>query len=72
VASSAEFSGSEFEHLKRAFAAIDRGTLNFNWPENSQLLNDALSRMVAEVLTGKASIADAIKNAEQAYNSQRN
>lgn len=72
VASSPEFSGPDFDHLKRAFDAIDRGTLNFHWPENSQLLNDVLSRMVAEVITGKSSIPDAMKNAEQAYNSQRN
>lgn len=72
VAGSDEFNDSRFEHVRRAFTAIDRGTFDFNWPENSELLNDVLSRMIAEVLTDKATVADAISNAERAYNEHLN
>ena len=72
VMSGGEFDGPQYEHIQRSFEAINRGTLDFNWPENSELLNDVLSRMIGEVLTGKASIPDAIAHAEKAYNEHLN
>ena len=35
VANDPMFDSPKFVHIKRAFDAINRGTLNFDWPENS-------------------------------------
>jgi hypothetical protein len=45
--------------------------LNFTWPENTDLLNEVLSTMIQQVITDKASTADAIAAAEKDYNSRR-
>jgi ABC-type glycerol-3-phosphate transport system substrate-binding protein len=45
--------------------------LNFTWPENTDLLNEVLSTMIQQVITDKASAADAIAAAEKDYNSRR-
>jgi ABC-type glycerol-3-phosphate transport system substrate-binding protein len=65
------FDGPEYAHIKRAFEAIDRGILEFDWPENTELLNVVLSNMVATVVTDKAPIAEAIAAAEEEYNASR-
>ena len=69
VASDPMFDSPEFEHIKRAFDAINRGTLAFDWPENTELLNVVLSHMVAAVVSDKMPIPDAIAAAEKDYNS---
>ena len=45
--------------------------LDFTWPENADLLNEVLSTMILQVVTDKASAADAIAAAEEDYNSRR-
>ena len=45
--------------------------LDFTWPENSDLLNEVMSTMILQVVTDKASPADAIAAAEEDYNSRR-
>jgi multiple sugar transport system substrate-binding protein len=69
VADDPMFDSPKFVHIKRAFDAINRGTLNFDWPENTELLNVVLSNMVAAVVSDKMSIPDAIAAAEKDYNS---
>ena len=69
VADDPMFDSPKFMHIKRAFDAINRGTLAFDWPENTELLNVVLSNMVAAVVSDKMSIPDAIAAAEKDYNS---
>jgi ABC-type glycerol-3-phosphate transport system substrate-binding protein len=45
--------------------------LNFAWPADTNLLNEVLSTMIQQVITGKMSNADAIAAAEQDYNSRK-
>jgi hypothetical protein len=45
--------------------------LNFNWPENTDALNDALGRMVQEVLTNRMSPKEATVLGEKTYNENR-
>lgn len=45
--------------------------LAFNWPENTDLLNEVLSTMIQQVITDKMAPAEAIAAAEKDYNSRR-
>jgi multiple sugar transport system substrate-binding protein len=45
--------------------------LDFNWPENTDALNDALGRMVQEVLTNRMSPKEATVLGEKTYNENR-
>ncbi len=50
---------------------VGSNPLTFTWPENTDLLNEVLSTMILEVVTGRASAADAIATAEADYNARR-
>lgn len=45
--------------------------LRFDWPENPEPMNAALARAVADVLTNRAKPADALAQAERAFNDSR-
>lgn len=46
-------------------------TLDFDWPENTDALNDALGRMIQQVLTQNMTPQEATAWGEQTYNEQR-
>lgn len=50
---------------------VESNPLAFTWPENTDLLNEVLSTMILEVVTGRQSPAEAIATAETDYNARR-
>ena len=57
--------------LPEVIEYVSRNPLNLDWPENSDVLNDAIGRMAQQVVTGKMSPKDALKFGEKTYNELR-
>lgn len=51
--------------------AVAQRPLNFAWPENSDALNDALGRMIQQVLTNRMPVREAMAWGERTYNELR-
>jgi ABC-type glycerol-3-phosphate transport system substrate-binding protein len=57
--------------LTEILEAVAQRPLNFNWPENSDALNDALGRMIQQVITERMAIRDAMAWGDRTYNELR-
>jgi multiple sugar transport system substrate-binding protein len=57
--------------LTRILDAAAERPLNFVWPENSDALNDALGRMVQQVISNRMPVREAMAWGERTYNDLR-
>jgi ABC-type glycerol-3-phosphate transport system substrate-binding protein len=62
------FQTPALDFIPRALAHASHDPLAFEWPENSDALNNALCRAVVSALSGKQDAPAALADAEQTYN----
>lgn len=57
--------------LTEILELVSQRPLNFAWPENSDALNDALGRMIQQVITNRIPVKEAMAWGERTYNELR-
>lgn len=65
------FQAPDSAYMGRLIKYAGDNPLKFEWPANTDLLNEVLSQMIEKVATGQASAEDAAKAAAQSYDSRR-
>ncbi len=71
LASDPELDAPAIAHVPTLLSYAGSNPLNFTWPENTDLLNEVLSEMIQNAITGQMSPEDAVAAAVTAYDSRR-
>jgi ABC-type glycerol-3-phosphate transport system substrate-binding protein len=71
LADEASLKTPQTEHVKELVEFAGSHPVDVDWPENTDALQETISRAVSAVITGKQTAEQALKEAESNYNSMR-